>query len=167
MPLICHTIGTGRLRLDVELAAVKQLTGWAAQWRTGSERIRRVAECGNSVGLEEFLVETVLGECLAVVLAHHGGMVADLTGDALDDFDAALSRTVVPPSSRRHTGALASLRQLLFETAVIDTAPKRRRWARSLEQRFTEVEMPDPIRQTLLRYIGVRAACCGPNRSSR
>jgi hypothetical protein len=26
-PLICHTIGAGRLRLDVELAAVKQLTG--------------------------------------------------------------------------------------------------------------------------------------------
>ncbi|ETZ40724.1 phage integrase family domain protein [Mycobacterium avium MAV_120809_2495] len=92
----------------------------------------------------------------------------DLTGDALDDFDAALSRTVVPPSSRRaYRGRLASLRQLLFETAVIDTAPKRRRWARSLEQRFTEVEMPDPIRQTLLRYIGVRAAVLRPNRSSR
>ncbi|WP_255343427.1 hypothetical protein [Mycobacterium sp. MAC_080597_8934] len=50
----------------------------------------------------------------------------------------------------------------MFETAVIDTAPKRRRWARSLEQRFTEVEMPDPIRQTLLRYIGVRAAVLRP-----
>ncbi|ETZ51418.1 phage integrase family domain protein, partial [Mycobacterium avium MAV_120809_2495] len=32
----------------------------------------------------------------------------------------------------------------------------------SLEQRFTEVEMPDPIRQTLLRYIGVRAAVLRP-----
>ncbi|WP_254697377.1 tyrosine-type recombinase/integrase [Mycobacterium avium] len=118
---------------------------------------------GIRLGWRSSWVETVLGECLAVVLAHHGGMVADLTGDALDDFDAALSRTVVPPSSRRaYRGRLASLRQLLFETAVIDTAPKRRRWARSLEQRFTEVEMPDPIRQTLLRYIGVRAAVLRP-----
>ncbi|ETZ40723.1 phage integrase family domain protein [Mycobacterium avium MAV_120809_2495] len=36
-PLICHTIGTGRLRLDVELAAVKQLTGLG---RAVEDRIR-------------------------------------------------------------------------------------------------------------------------------
>ncbi|ETZ58301.1 phage integrase family domain protein [Mycobacterium sp. MAC_080597_8934] len=163
-PLICHTIGTGRLRLDVELAAVKQLTGLgrAVEDRDPSG-FAALRNAGIRLGWRSSWVETVLGECLAVVLAHHGGMVADLTGDALDDFDAALSRTVVPPSSRRaYRGRLASLRQLLFETAVIDTAPKRRRWARSLEQRFTEVEMPDPIRQTLLRYIGVRAAVLRP-----
>jgi integrase len=163
-PLICHTIGTGRLRLDVELAAVKQLTGLgrAVEDRDPSG-FAALRNAGIRLGWRSSWVETVLGECLAVVLAHHGGMVADLTGDALDDFDAALSRTVVPPSSRRaYRGRLASLRQLLLETAVIDTAPKRRRWARSLEQRFTEVEMPDPIRQTLLRYIGVRAAVLRP-----
>lgn len=26
-PLLCYAIGTGRLRLDIELAAIKQLTG--------------------------------------------------------------------------------------------------------------------------------------------
>jgi hypothetical protein len=98
-----------------------------------------------------------------VALAWHGGTVADLSGDALDEFDIALSRSTVPPSSRRaYRARLASLRQRLFETAVIDTAPRRRRRARGLEQRFTEVAMPDLIRQTLLRYIHVRAAVLRP-----
>lgn len=163
-PLICHTIGTGRLRLDVELAAVKQLTGLS---RAVQERDPRgfaaMRDAGIRLGWKSSWVETVLGECLAVVLAHHGGMVADLTSAALDDFDAALSCTAVPPSSRRaYRARLASLRQLLFETAVIHTAPRRRRWAHSREQRFTEVAMPDPIRQTLLRYINVRAAVLRP-----
>ena len=163
-PLICHTIGTGRLRLDVELAAVKQLTGLgrAVEDRDPSG-FAALRDAGIRLGWKSSWVETVLGECLAVLLACRGGMVAELTSDALDEFDVALSCTAVPPSSRRaYRARLASLRQLLFETAVIDTAPQRRRWARSLEQRFTEVAMPDPIRQTLLRYIHVRAAVLRP-----
>jgi hypothetical protein len=140
-PLICHTIGTGRLRLDVELAAVKQLTGLA---RAVEDRdlsgFAALRDAGNRLGWKSSWVETVLGECLAVMLAWRGGMVADLTSDVLDEFDIALLRSAVPPSSRRaYRSRLASLRQLLFETAVIDTAPQRRRRARSLEQRFTEV----------------------------
>jgi hypothetical protein len=163
-PLICHTMGTGRLRLDVELAAVKQLTGLG---RAVEDRdlsgFAALRDAGKRLGWRSSWVETVLGECLAVVLAWHGGTVADLTGDALGEFDIALSRSTVPPSSRRaYRARLASLRQLLFETAVIDTAPRRRRRTRGLEQRFTEVAMPDLIRQTLLRYIHVRAAVLRP-----
>jgi len=81
----------------------------------------------------------------------------------IDEFDAALSASAIPPSSRRaYRARLASLRQLLFETRVVDTAPSRWRSARSLEQRFTDVAMAEPIRETLLRYIQVRAAVLGP-----
>jgi hypothetical protein len=103
-------------------------------------------------------------------------MVADLTSDALEEFDIALSCTTVPPSSRRaYRARLASLRQLLFETAVIDTAPRRRRRTRSLEQRFTEVAMPNPIRQRRSRtpwkqrapsQHDLRRAGCGESRTS-
>ena len=108
-------------------------------------------------------VETVLGECLAVVLAWHGGLVADLTAQVIDEFDIALSASSIPPSSRRaYRARLAGLRQLLYETRVVDTEPTRRRSTRSLEQRFTEVAMAAPIRQTLSRYIRVRAAVLRP-----
>ncbi len=163
-PLVCYAIGTDRIRLDVELAAVKQLTGLArAVEARDPAGFAAVREAGNRLSWTDSWVETVLGECLAVVLAWHGGLVADLTAQVIDEFDIALSASSIPPSSRRaYRARLASLRQLLYETRVVDTEPTRRRSARSLEQRFTEVAMAAPIRQTLSRYIRVRAAVLRP-----
>ncbi|QNI11041.1 hypothetical protein [Mycobacterium kubicae] len=76
---------------------------------------------------------------------HHGGMVADLTGDALDGFDAALSYRGRRASMSRRAGAAGQpAAAVVRDRGHQRTAPKRRRWARSLERRFTEVEMPDP-----------------------
>jgi hypothetical protein len=159
-PLVCYAIGTDRIHLDVALAAVKQLTGLGhaveARDPAGFAAMR---EAGNRLGWSGSWIETVLGECLAVLLACRGGRVTDLTAQAIEEFDAALSASAIPPSSRRaYQARLASLRQVLFETRVVDTAPRRRARARSLEQRFTDVAMAEPIRETLVRYIQVRAA---------
>jgi hypothetical protein len=98
-----------------------------------------------------------------VVLAWRGGLVSELTAQVIDEFDNALAQSSIPPSSRRaYRARLASLRQLLYETRVVDNAPRRRGWARSLEQRFTEVAMAGPIRDTLLRYVRVRGAVLRP-----
>lgn len=163
-PLLCYAIGTGRTRLDVELAVVKQLSGLAAAVEARDPAgFAALRDAGNRLGWTSSWVETVLGECLAVLLAHHGGLVADLTAQGVDDFDTALSASSIPPSSRRaYRARLASLRQLLYQTRVIDTAPRRRVWARSLEQRFNDVAMADQIRDTLLRYVRVRAAVLRP-----
>ncbi|WP_204802363.1 tyrosine-type recombinase/integrase [Mycobacterium riyadhense] len=163
-PLLCYAIGAGRLRLDVELAAIKQLTGLgvAVEGRDSSG-FSAMREAGNRLGWSSSWIETVLGECLAVLLACHGGLVADLTEQAIDEFDSALSASCIPRSSRRaYRARLASLRQLLYEVRVLDAAPRRRPWARSLEQRFTDVAMAATIRDTLLRYIRVRAAVLRP-----
>ncbi|WP_437441188.1 hypothetical protein [Rhodococcus pyridinivorans] len=45
---------------------------------------------------------------------------------------------------------------------MIDTPPQRRPWARNYIQRFADVEMADPIREALLRYVTVRAAVLRP-----
>ena len=163
-PLVCYAVGTDRIRLDVELAAVKQLTGLgAAVGARDPAGFATIRDAGNRLGWTSSWIETVLGECLAVMLAWRSGLVGDLTAQAIDEFDAALSASSIPPSSRRaYRARLASLRQLLFETRVIDTAPSRSRSARSLEQRFTDVAMAEPIRQTLVRYIQVRAAVLRP-----
>ena len=163
-PLLCFAIGADRLRLDVELAAVKQLTGLGAAVEArdpaGFAALRRA---GARLGWTDSWVATVLGEGLAVVLACRGGLIADLTTEAIEDFDQALSGSLIPATSRRaYRARLASLRQLLYETRILDTAPRRRPWARSLEQRFTDVAMADQIRDTLLRYVRLRAAVLRP-----
>lgn len=163
-PLLCYAIGVGRILLDVELAAVKQLTGLGAAVEARDPAgFAGLRGAGNRLGWTSSWVENVLGECLAVVLAWRGGLAADLTTRVIDEFDAALSTSSIPASSRRaYRARLASLRQLLYETRVLDTAPRRRPWARGIEQRFTDVAMADPIRDILLRYVQVRAAVLRP-----
>jgi len=45
---------------------------------------------------------------------------------------------------------------------VTDTPPRRRPWARTLEQRLADVEMAPEIWQAVLRYIQTRAAVLRP-----
>jgi integrase len=164
-PLLCYAIGTGRLRLDLELAGAKQLTGLA---RIVEDRdppaFAAARAAGLALGWKPSWVETVLGECLAVLLAWHGGRVADLSSQIVDAFDADLAACMtIPPSSRRaYRNRLAGIRQLLFETRVIDTPPRRRPWARSLEQRLGDIEMAPEIRRAVHRYVQTRAAVLRP-----
>ena len=55
-PLVCYTIGTGRIRLDVELAAVKQLTGLGAAVEARDPAgVRGGTGGGKSAGLDQLL----------------------------------------------------------------------------------------------------------------
>jgi hypothetical protein len=99
-PLVCYAIGTDRIPLDVELAALKQLNGLGAMEEArDAAAFATMRDAGNRLGWTSSWIETVLGECLAVVLAWHGGLVADLTTQAIEEFDTALSTS---PVRRRH-----------------------------------------------------------------
>lgn len=164
-PLLCYAIGTGQLRLDLELAGAKQLTGLARIVEDRDPQAFAAARAaGLALGWKPSWVETVLGECLAVLLAWHGGQVAGLSSEVVDAFDADLAACMtIPRSSRRaYRNRIAGIRQLLFEARVTDTPPRRRPWARSLEQRLADVEMAPEIRRALLRYVQVRAAVLRP-----
>ena len=164
-PLLCYAIGAGQLRLDLELAGAKQLTGLARIIEARDPRAFAVARAaGLALGWKPSWVETVLGECLAVLLAWHGGRVADLSSQIVDAFDTELAACMtIPRSSRRaYRNRITGIRQLLFETRVTDTPPRRRPWARSLEQRLADVEMAPEIRRALLRYVQTRAAVLRP-----
>ncbi|ELB92711.1 phage integrase family protein [Rhodococcus wratislaviensis IFP 2016] len=164
-PLLCHVIGRDELRLDLEFAAVKNLTGLgSAVEARDPDGFAAARTAGLALGWAPSWVETVLGECLAVLLAWHGGLVSGITNDTVDDFDAVLAATQsIPPSSRRaYRNRIAGLRQVLFEARIVDIPPRRRVWARSYAQRFADVPMADAIRETLLRYVTVRAAVLRP-----
>jgi integrase len=164
-PLVCHAAGTGQVRLDLALIGAKHLAGLASAVETRDPPAFAAARAaGSRLGWKASWTETVLGECLAVLLAWHGGQVADLTAAIVDAFDTELAAcTTIPPSSRRaYRNRLAGVRQLLFETRTIDTPPRRRPWACSLDQRFADVAMAPDIRRVLLRYVQARAAVLRP-----
>jgi len=91
-PLVCHAIGTGRLRLDTELAGAKNLAGLARAVQARDPQAFAAARAaGLRLGWKASWTETVLGECLAVVLAWPGGQVANLTSEIVDAFEAELA----------------------------------------------------------------------------
>ena len=153
-------IGTGQLRLDLELAGAKHLTGLGPHRRgprSAGVRGGPGRRAGDWAGQPAW-VETVLGECLAVLLAWHGGHGRrPEPAEVVDAFDAELAACMtIPRSSRRaYRNRLAGLRQLLFEIRVIDTPPRRRPWARTLEQRFADVRDGRP---------GSGGCCCVTSR---
>ena len=164
-PLVVFLIGTGSLRLDLGLAGAKNLTGLGDIVATQhAEDFATARAAGLRLGWTSGWVDTVLHECLAVLLAWHGGMVADLNQGVVEEFDEQLAQTtqLSRSSLRAYRARLASLRQLLFEIGVHDQPPRRRPWSRTLEQRFAEVTMADPIRAVLLRYVQTRASVLRP-----
>jgi integrase len=164
-PLVCFAIGTGRVRLDLDLAGIKHLTGLG---RAVEDRdpagFAMARAAGLRLGWTPAWVETVLGDCLAVLLACHGGPVAGLAAETLSAFEAALSSSMTMPRSsvRAYRCRLASLRQILFETRVTDAPPRRGPRARTLEERFADVPVAAAIGQVLLRYVQARSAVLRP-----
>lgn len=164
-PLVVFLIGTGRLRLDIDLAVSKNLTGLGGIVQAAhAADFARARDAGQRLGWTDGWVDTVLGECLAVVIAWHGAGVPSLSVDVVDAFDAELGGCVTVPRStlKAYRCRMASLRQILFEIGVHDTPPRRRPWSRTLEQRFADVPMADGIRAVLLRYVQARAAVLRP-----
>jgi len=120
-PLLVFVIGTGRLRLDLELAGTKHLAGLGRlveHQHAASFAAARAA--GLRLGWTQDWVETVLHECLAVLLAWHGGAVSQLNAEVMEAFDVALGQTPTIPASSRlaYRCRLASLRQVLFEVSA-------------------------------------------------
>ena len=164
-PLLVFLIGTGRLQLDLELAAAKTLTGLGAivEAHHGAD-FASARAAGLRLGWTPAWVDTVLDECLAVVLAWHGGEVTDLSEQVFTEFDEQLGQTMQLSRSslRAYRARLASLRLLMFEIGVHDAPPRRRPWSRTLEQHFADVAMAEAIRTVLLRYVQTRASVLRP-----
>ena len=164
-PLLVFAIGTGRVRLDLELATAKHLQGLGGiVEQTHPDDFAAARAGGLALGWTPGWVDTVLHGCLAVVLAYTGDTMSGLNPAVLQQFQEQLESSPTAPTSsiRAYRSRLASLRQLLFEVGVLDQPPRRRPWARTLEQRFNDVAMAEPLRATLLRYVHTRAAVLRP-----
>lgn len=165
-PVVVYAIAHDSLRLDLEFAGAKKLTGLADEIeRRDPEGFARMRDAGIRLGWTSNWVETVLGGCLAVILAWTGGTTAQLTTDVVDAFEAGLMATTTLTASmlRAYRARVAGLRAILFDTRVIDTPPRRRPTALSYEKRFAAVEMAPSLSKTFLRYVTIRAAVARPS----
>jgi site-specific recombinase XerD len=164
-PFVVFLIGTGQLRLDLPLAMSKNLTGLGALVESAhSVDFAAARAAGTALGWTDNWVDTVVHECLVVIIAWHGASMRELTVAVLDTFDASLDDALMlaPTSKRAYRARLASLRQILFELAIHANPPRRGRAARTLPERFQQVEMPGAIRQVLLRYAMTRSSVLRP-----
>jgi site-specific recombinase XerD len=165
-PLVVFAITSGHVRLDLDLAGVKNLSGLGAAIRaTDPAGFTQAEAAGLALGWGQAWVDTVLDECLAVVLACTGRRIDQLDDAVIDAFDTDLATMMtIPASSRKaYRARLASLRRILFELRITDQPPRRRPWSRTIEQRFDDVAMPGEIRAVLLRYVQTRATVLRPN----
>jgi len=165
-PLVVFAIAGGYVRLDLELAGVKNLSGLGAAVRaTDPAGFTQAEAAGLQLGWGQAWVDTVLDECLAVILACTGRRLDQLDDAVIDRFDTDLATMMtIPASSRKaYRARLASLRRILFELRITDQPPRRRPWSRTIEQRFDDVAMPDQVRAVLLRYVQTRATVLRPN----
>ena len=164
-PLVVFAIGTGRLRLDVELMTAKNLTGLGSIVAGEHPGLFAAAtQAGLRLGWTPGWVQTVVQECLAVLIAWHGGDLADLDEGVLEQFTTVLStsRALPATSLRAYRTRLASLRQILFELQILHAVPQRGRPGASLGDRFAAVPMARQIRVTLLRYVTLRSTVLRP-----
>ncbi len=164
-PLLVFAIAGGHVRLDLELAGVKHLAGLGTAIRAADPAgFARAEAAGLQLGWGQAWVDTVLQECLAVVLACTGRRIDQLDDADIDRFDADLAALMtMPASSRRaYRARLASLRRILFELRITDRPPRRRPWSRTIEQRFDDAAVAKGIRDVLLRYVQTRAAVLRP-----
>lgn len=164
-PFLVHAIGAGLVNLDLDLAGAKNLTGLAATIEARDPSGFAAARAaGATLGWTPTWVQTVLGECLAVILAWHGGTVSEVSSAVIDDFDTSVHASVTIPATTKkaYRCRLASLRQILFQTRVVNEPPIRRPWARSLDQRLDAVAMAEPIREVIGRYVRTRATVLRP-----
>ena len=165
-PVVVYAIAQDGVRLDLEFAGAKKLTGLAAAIeQRDPEGFARMRAAGIRLGWTPKWVETILGGCLAVLLAWTGGTTAQLTTDIIDTFETGLiaTTTLTPSMLRAYRARVAGLRAILFETKVIDTPPRRRPTASSYEERLAAVEMAPSLRKTFLRYVTVRSAVARPS----
>lgn len=163
-PLLTHAILSGRVVVDLDLVLAKDLGGFGmAAEVLHREDFGAGREAAARLGWAPGWTNAVLRECLALVIAWTGKKMSELTEDDLSRFrDSVKESAHTPRSSKKTYGSrVFSLHQLLYELGVLDRPPERGPVSSGPEGWLDAVPQPE-LRQTLLRYLNVRAAVLKP-----
>lgn len=150
----------GRLQVDLDLLAVKDLGGMSATVRRlWPEDFERLWDNARQLGWSYYWSRSVIDQFVPAVLAWSATTIPDVTGEVLQAFEAALEDVTSASATTRKQwhGRLFGLRQLLFEGGQLSEPPKRGPEGASVEERLAVVPAVE-IRRAMARYVHARSA---------
>lgn len=159
-PLVSWAALTGRVRIDLDLLAAKDLGGMSATvrqlWPMEFDQLWEVAR---RLGWSYYWSRSVIDQFVPAVVAWSSMPIDQLDGDRLDTFEAALADiTSASVTTRKQWHArLFGLRQLLFEGGQIAEPPKRGPTAATIEDRLVAIPAIE-VREAMARYVRTRSA---------
>jgi hypothetical protein len=151
---------TGRVHLDLDLLAAKDLGGMSAAvgqlWPIQLEGLWEVAR---RLGWSYYWSRSVIDQFVPAVVAWSSTPIDQLSGEGLDAFEEALGDVTSASATTRKQwhGRLFGLRQLLFECGQIDQPPTRGPRGATIEDRLSSVPAAE-IRDAVARYVTARSA---------
>lgn len=151
---------TGRIRVDLDLLAAKDLGGMSATirqlWPAEFDRLWVTAR---RLGWSYHWSRSVIDQFVPAVVAWSLTPSDQLGGDHLDAFEAALADVTSASATTRKQwhGRLFGLRQLLFECGQTAEPPKRGPAGATIEDRLASVAAVE-IREAMARYVRARSA---------
>lgn len=150
----------GRVQVDLDLLAIKDLGGMSATVRRlWPEDFGRLWEHARRLGWSYYWSRSVIDQFVPAVIAWSATPIPGLTGEVLDAFEATLSEVTSATATTRKQwhGRLFGLRQLLFECGQVPAPPKRGPTPATVEERLAVVPAVD-IRRAMARYVQARSA---------
>jgi integrase len=151
---------TGRVRIDLDLLAAKDLGGMSSTvrqlWPSEFERLWSAAR---RLGWSYYWSRSVIDQFVPAVVAWSSTPIEQLRITQLDAFEAALDEVTSASATTRKQwhGRLFGLRQLLFECGQLPEPPKRGPTGATIEERLAVVPGVH-IREAMVRYVQARAA---------
>lgn len=151
---------TGRVRIDLDLLAAKDLGGMSATVRQlWPVEFDRLWEAARRLGWSYNWSRGVIDQFVPAVVAWSSMPIDQIGGDHLDSLEAALGdvNSASVTTRRQWHGRLFGLRQLLFECGQIAAPPRRGPTAAPIADRLATISAVE-IRRVMIAYVNVRSA---------
>jgi hypothetical protein len=164
-PFLSWAALCGRIRIDCDLLAAKDLGGMSATvrqlWPAEFDRLWRTAR---RLGWSYYWSRSVIDQFVPAVIAWSARPISGVDSEVLAGFEARLAEVSSASVTTRKQwhGRLFGLRQLLFECGQLATPPKRGPSAAALADRLAVIPAVD-IRRAIVRYVQARSAVLAPS----
>jgi len=159
-PLLCWAGLTGRVQLDIDLLAAKDLGGMSATvrrlWPAAFDELWQTTR---ELGWSYYWSRSVIDQFAPAVAAWSATPIDGIDADILDRLETALADMPSASATTRKQwhGRLFGLRVLLFNAGRLPTAPKRGPHPATIEDRLAVIPAAE-IRAAIARYVRARSA---------
>jgi integrase len=151
---------TGRVRIDLDLLAAKDLGGMSATIRQlWPIEFDQLWETARRLRWSYNWSRGVIDQFVPAVVAWSSKPISQLSTEQIEAFEVALGQVTTASTTTRRQwhGRLFGLHQLLFESGQIPEPPKRGSRGATMEERLAVVPNTE-IKKAMVRYVKARAA---------